>query len=231
MRSPLPAAAALLLALGGGAQAGRDLLDDRVGQSIDFAYQAVTGTITDPEVTIHRSTDPVVIDRAIHSEVRRLHAEGDRVLPLVDRLEAMESLYPKTEDLSALEQEREKIQVELGSACSAFVKGTDRLNDMIKARASFGLQAFLAKGFGTESGGYASLVKAHEEHQDLVQVRERVCQVTTLESEAFRRRAAELKALRKWRAQVRWAAGAALLLAGAAAAFALRRRRAAAWQA
>lgn len=190
----------------------------------------MTGTITDPLVKVHHSSSPARIDEAIRAEIRRLNVEADRVSPLVDRLEAMRSLYPATEDLSGLGEERLKIQEELGASCSLFVKGTDLLHDMMRARASSAIQSLMARGFDAQTGGYANLVKAHDEAEDLVQVRERICQVTALESEAFGRRVAELEALRKRRAQARWGGGAALLLVGGAGAFALRRRRAAsAW--
>ena len=197
---------------------------ERVEGGVDFFVRAMTGSISNPNIQKLAGGSITENEDAINAVVQRLQAEKVRVMPSIDRLDALRASYPKADDLSRFENGRAALCTTVGAVCRTFVTGTDKLHELIQAQLAAGLPGFVAKGAASDSGAYVRLWRAYHTYEELVRVRGQICRVTTDESSAFIGRQEELRQQRARRERRLWA-GAAAAAVAVIAAFAFWRSR------
>ena len=226
MRARVWAVTALALA----AAAGRGVADEhepvdkyrrthRLEWGVDFAIGAAMGSVANPRIRSLAGNSPADTEKAIQDLVKRLRAERERLMPAVDRLDALRASYPQADDLSRFESERADLWKTIGvTGCRPFLDGTDLLHELIQARVAGGLPSFMATGkVSGDTGSYVSLWESYRSYEELIRVREQLCRVTTDEPAAFGRRLQELELARVRRVRLLWAGAAAAGLAAVAA--------------
>ncbi|MCX5788961.1 MAG: hypothetical protein NTX64_10720 [Elusimicrobia bacterium] len=223
-------ALAMAAALSGAQEHSRqrqdELADEQVGSTIEFILRASMGSQSDRRRWKLAGSGASDDDKAIESIRTRLHAEGDRIMPSVDRLDALRALYARADDLAPLERDRAALAAEVDRACGDLADGTRQLMRLFRIRVAAGLPE-LMKRSKNDAGSYVRLNDAYEDYKQLRRVRVKVCQTLLEDRAAFERRQEEIRRKRARRAQLRWIVAGVLALGGGAVWFcwrAMRRR-------
>ena len=194
---------------------------DRVRIGIEFAVRAARGDISNPNIRSLAATSAAERQATIQDTLKRLEAESARVMPSVDRLDALRTVYPHADDMSRFAADRAGLLKTIGDSCHALKEGTGLLHEAIQAQVAAGLPAFFRQG--RASGDPVWLLGAYRSFEQLGRVREQVCGVTEREAAAFSQRQEELERERARRLRLLGVGGVAL--AAVACGFLLWRRR------
>ena len=195
---------------------------DRVGLGLEFAMQAAMGSLSNPKIRSLAANDYADNEKAIQELLKRLRAESDRVLPSIDRLDALRAMYPQVRDLSRFDADRAALTSTIGDSCRTMVNGTNLLHELTQAQVSARLPAMLAKG--TVPGSAIGLWGTYRTYEELTRIRERICGVVVGEYGAYTQRQQELQREHKRRVRLCWVGAAAAAAAAGAAWFFLRSR-------
>ena len=198
---------------------------DRIGLGVEFALRAAIGNIADQNVRKLAAGDVAGTEKATRALIKRLRAEEERLLPSVERLDALRAVYPRAKDRSSFAGDRKALIDAIGDSCRAIWSGTDQLHELIQAQVAARLPALVARGSRSgDPGNYARVWGYYQDLADVGRIRAHICGVTVAEAAAFSRRQEELQRERTRRVRLGWAGAAAAALAAGVACFLFRRR-------
>ncbi|MBI4346105.1 MAG: serine/threonine protein kinase [Elusimicrobia bacterium] len=168
--------------------------------------------------------DARTLPQAIRAEMKTLRALSTEILVPLEKLEAIRGGYSATEDLSAVDAERNRLRPTLLDLYSRLTARLQRLNSLKKAQQNEYLTQLLSDRWkGRASTRVREAVTVAYFSEEMRNLRVKLRSVLESDERLYRERVEAIAAQRRWR-RIAWLAGGAFLMLLAAGAWVRRRR-------